>query len=167
MKKAADRQPVAEGARPKVGDLVAVGAGAQSFKGKVVEDRGPIGAGGRRLYGIVDFDPEPTVLELPADRFAEVVSFGSEHYLRELYEAIVEAAARSKADIIVSNYGVRDVQVRGRSMLQNIPDRSRIVEQIDAMLADEAESRSGRIIRRDRGAPGDEPRQHWYVVRAG
>lgn len=166
MRKTAGRQSVAERTHLKVGDLVTVGAGSQSFKGMVVEDRGPIGAGGRRLYGIVEIDAEPTALELPQESFSELASFNSPHYPGELCKAIVEAAARSKADIIVSYNGRGDVQVRGRSMLQNIPDRSRIVEKIDAMLADEAK-RSDRIVRRDRDAPGDQPRQHWYIVRAG
>ena len=166
MKKTAETQPVADTPRVKVGDLVTVGVAEGSFTGLVVEDRGPIGADGRRLYGIVEIDVEPTVLELPEEQFSDLASFGSEQYLQQLYEAILDAAARSKADIIVSHYGLGDVQVRGHSMLQNIPERSRIVGRLDAMLAEDAESPSGRVVLSARNPPAGKSHQNWYAVRA-
>jgi hypothetical protein len=53
----------------KVGDRVRFMFGRRRIVGTIVEDRGPIGAGGRRLYGVrarLDRDSE-SVLELPAD----------------------------------------------------------------------------------------------------
>jgi hypothetical protein len=43
--------------------------GGRRFAGVIVEDRGPIGAGGRRLYVVrAQIDPTgETVFELPAD----------------------------------------------------------------------------------------------------
>ncbi|HEV3344518.1 MAG TPA: hypothetical protein VG125_29345 [Pirellulales bacterium] len=163
MKKTAETQPVADTPRVKVGDLVTVGVAEGNFKGIVVEDRGPIGADGRRLYGIVEIDVEPTALELPEERFSDLAAFGSPQYLHELCEAIVDAAARSKAEIIVSYYVPGDVQVRGRSMLPHIPRRDWIVEQIDGMLARDT---SGRVELIARDPPDHRSQQKWYAVRA-
>jgi hypothetical protein len=176
MKKAAETRSMADRPHVKVGDLVTVEVAGGSFKGIVTEDRGPIGVGGRRLYGIVEIDVEPTAIELPEEQFSDLARFGSQKYLEELYTAIVDAAARSKADIIVSYYRdgsdvkVRgrtgDVQIRGRSMLPNISDRSWIVEQIDEKLAEEAESPSGRIAISRRNPPGQKSQQNWYALRS-
>ncbi len=160
MKKTAETQPVADTPHVKVGDLVTVGVAEGNFKGIVVEDRGPIGANGRRLYGIVEIDVEPTALELPEERFSDLTTFDSPQYLHELYEAIVAAAARSKADIIVSYYGLGDVQVRGRSMLAHIPRRDSIVKKIDQMLA---KDETGRVVLSPRSPLSQ---QKWYAVRA-
>ncbi len=53
----------------KIGDRVIVRFGPGTSCGTVVEDRGLIGAGGRRLYRVkVDFDPpNVTFTELPED----------------------------------------------------------------------------------------------------
>lgn len=167
MKEAAAIRPLAGRTPIKVGDLVTVGIGGTSFKGMIVEDRGAIGVGGRRLYGVTEIDVEPTSLELPEESFQAVTSLGSEQYLDELYRAIVAAAARTKADVIVSYYGRGDVQIRGHSILPNVLDRSRIVEEIDRMLAEESEKSSGRVLRCNREPAGHQSKQNWYVVRAG
>jgi hypothetical protein len=56
---------------PRVGSHVTFAWGRQKIEGKIVEDRGAIGVGGRRLYRIVaPLDPEDQiVIELPLDRF--------------------------------------------------------------------------------------------------
>jgi len=57
-------------ARPlKVGDRVRFRMGLRRVVGTIVEDRGRIGAGGRRLFAVqVKFEAvEPTILEMPAD----------------------------------------------------------------------------------------------------
>src|SRR5260370_4603507 len=53
----------------KVGDRVRVPLGLQSAAGTVIEDRGLLGSGGRRLFRVkVDFDPpNVTFIELPED----------------------------------------------------------------------------------------------------
>lgn len=54
----------------RVGIPVSFTFGVQTVRGVVVEDRGPIGRGGRRLY-LVTFSPEPSYefrIELPADQ---------------------------------------------------------------------------------------------------
>lgn len=56
-------------ARLKVGDRVRFSLGGHGIVGVIVEDRGPIGAGGRRLY-VVRAQLEAageSVFELPAD----------------------------------------------------------------------------------------------------
>ncbi len=52
-----------------VGDRVRVRFGLQSTVGTIIEDRGFLSSGGRRLYRIkVDFDPpNVTFIELPED----------------------------------------------------------------------------------------------------
>lgn len=168
MKKTAGNRPVVDRTHAKVGDLVTVEVAGGSFTGIITEDRGPIGVGGRRLYGIVEIDVEPTAIELPDERFSDLVAFGSQQYVSDLCEAILEAAEKSKADVIIVSYcGLGDVQVRGHSMLQNIPDRSRIVEQIDEKLAEEAESATGRIVISRRNPPDQNSRQNWYALRSG
>jgi hypothetical protein len=54
-----------------VGDHVKVDMSGNPLLGRIKEDRGPIGMGGRRLYGIIlDMGAdEPLYIELPADRF--------------------------------------------------------------------------------------------------
>jgi hypothetical protein len=64
--------------RPKspeftVGDRVSFTFGLGNWDGIVIEDRGPIGVGGRRLYGVrfpinVTFEGEEQYAELPAER---------------------------------------------------------------------------------------------------
>ena len=51
------------------GDLVQFQYGASSVRGRVKEDRGPIGIKGRHLYLVVfSFEPEyPSQVELPAE----------------------------------------------------------------------------------------------------
>ena len=51
------------------GDLVQFQFGVSSVRGRVKEDRGPIGIKGRHLYLVVfSFDPEyPSQVELPAE----------------------------------------------------------------------------------------------------
>jgi hypothetical protein len=55
--------------RLKVGDRVRFTLGGRRILGIIVEDRGPIAAGGRRLYVVrAQIDPaSESVLELPAD----------------------------------------------------------------------------------------------------
>lgn len=55
--------------RLRVGGRVTFNLGGRRFAGVIVEDRGPIGAGGRRLYVVrAQIDPTgETVFELPAD----------------------------------------------------------------------------------------------------
>jgi hypothetical protein len=54
----------------QVGDHVRVNMSGNPLLGRIKEDRGPIGVGGRRLYGIIlDMGAdEPLYIELPADR---------------------------------------------------------------------------------------------------
>lgn len=52
--------------RLRTGDAVLVRIGTRKVTGTVVEDRGALGVGGRRLYRVqVDME-EPLVFELPA-----------------------------------------------------------------------------------------------------
>jgi hypothetical protein len=57
-----------------VGDRVWFEWGDCKVEGVIQEDRGPLAAGGRRLYRIVfTIDPtEPVVIEMPADEIAAV-----------------------------------------------------------------------------------------------
>lgn len=59
---------VAEKPELEVGSPVSFQWGQGKVQGRVIEDRGPIGVGGRRLYGIeFHISPgEPMVIELPA-----------------------------------------------------------------------------------------------------
>lgn len=164
MKQKAKMHPIAS-TPVKVGDLATVDLGGRSFKGVVVEDRGPIGVGGRRLYGVVEIDIEPTYLELPSEDFDDLTSSESEGYIGELYAEIVAAAKRSNAEIIVSYSGRGDVQVRGRSMLPNIPRRSQIFKEIDEKLVDEANLANGQVVMSRNHSPGSHSNQHWYSVR--
>jgi hypothetical protein len=57
----------------KVGDLVQLTFMSETVRGRVVEDRGTIGVGGRRLYRIVIRAGNVNrVMELPADRLVAV-----------------------------------------------------------------------------------------------
>jgi hypothetical protein len=62
----------------KVGDVVRFTSGPTKVTGKVIEDRGPLGIGGRRLYRVrFTLDPEFTAeIEMPAEEF-EVVRDGA------------------------------------------------------------------------------------------
>lgn len=52
---------------PVVGDLVSFRVGQRQLRGRVIEDRGPIGVGGRRLLRIrVGREGEAREYELPA-----------------------------------------------------------------------------------------------------
>lgn len=53
----------------RVGDKVAFTFGTRRVKGVIVEDRGPLGVGGRRIYGVrLDMDPyDPMFFELPEE----------------------------------------------------------------------------------------------------
>lgn len=56
--------------RYHLGDQVTFRLGSRYLKGRVKEDRGPIGIGGRHLY-LVEFHSEvgyPSHVELPADQ---------------------------------------------------------------------------------------------------
>jgi hypothetical protein len=57
-------------AAPKVGSIVGVRMGAEVSRARVIEDRGNLGVGGRRLVR-VEMDPEfggePVRFELPAE----------------------------------------------------------------------------------------------------
>ena len=55
--------------RLRVGDRVRFTLGGQRIAGIIIEDRGPLAAGGRRLYVVrARIDPESdSVFELPAD----------------------------------------------------------------------------------------------------
>lgn len=56
--------------QPRVGAVVEVDVGAGWRSGTVVEDRGPIGVGGRRLFRVrvqLDRAAEPIYLEVPLD----------------------------------------------------------------------------------------------------
>lgn len=59
----------ARAGRLKVGDRVRFTFGSREIEGDIVEDRGPIGVGGRRLYTVrAEMDPtDELLLELPAD----------------------------------------------------------------------------------------------------
>ncbi len=63
----------------QVGDQVRFDFGRRKVTGVIVEDRGPIGVGGRRLFGIeIPLDPdEPMKLELPEEEIEAIVP-GSE-----------------------------------------------------------------------------------------
>ncbi len=53
----------------RVGDIVRFVFGVTKVEGTIIEDRGPIGVGGRRLYRIrfqFQLDEEPMYIELPA-----------------------------------------------------------------------------------------------------
>jgi hypothetical protein len=56
----------------KKGDRVSFLFGAGAVTGQVVEDRGCLGVGGRRLYGIrVEINPgEPAYIEMPEEKLA-------------------------------------------------------------------------------------------------
>ena len=58
----------------RVGDRVRVPLGLQRYLGTVVEDRGFLSSGGRRLYRVkVEFDPPNlTFIELPEDELTAV-----------------------------------------------------------------------------------------------
>jgi hypothetical protein len=60
--------------RIRVGDTVEFHLATNRVRGRVVEDRGPLGVGGRRVYRVeVVFDPESTLsYELPADLLERV-----------------------------------------------------------------------------------------------
>ena len=58
--------------RFRVGDRVRFEFGVERVTGTIVEDRGPIGVNGRRLYAIqfkMDRRGEPMRVELPAEYF--------------------------------------------------------------------------------------------------
>ena len=59
----------ARAGRLKVGDRVRFNLGGRGFLGTIIEDRGPIAAGGRRLFVVrAQLDPtSESVFELPAD----------------------------------------------------------------------------------------------------
>lgn len=60
----------------RVGDRVRFHFGNRMVEGRIIEDRGPIGVGGRRLYGI-EFDVDRdyrAVLELPREEIQPVAS---------------------------------------------------------------------------------------------
>lgn len=66
-----------EQAEFSVGDKVSFMFGVRRRRGLVVEDRGPIGYRGRRLFGVrfpakPKAGVEPTYTELPADRLKAV-----------------------------------------------------------------------------------------------
>lgn len=65
-----------------VGDLVLVGFGSTQARARVVEDRGPIGVGGRRLLRVEIMTEEPLTYEVPAED------------LRRWEEPAVQAAPR-------------------------------------------------------------------------
>jgi hypothetical protein len=58
----------------KVGDRVRVPLGLQRYLGTIVEDRGLLSSGGRRLYRVkVEFDPPNlTFIELPEEELTAV-----------------------------------------------------------------------------------------------
>ena len=60
----------------RVGDMVRIRFGKNAFVGQVREDRGPIGIGGRRLYGIAYELGKDNwyYIELPADKIEVVES---------------------------------------------------------------------------------------------
>jgi hypothetical protein len=56
----------------RVGDRVRFQLWNRKIDGVIVEDRGPLGVGGRRLYGIEyrhDTPPDPLYIELPGEEF--------------------------------------------------------------------------------------------------
>jgi len=57
-----------------VGDRVQIPSGRFPLEGEVVEDRGPLGVGGRRLYRVRLFmeTDEPMYMELPASEMIRV-----------------------------------------------------------------------------------------------
>jgi len=61
--------------RYRVGEHVRFVFGVTKVEGTIMEDRGPIGVGGRRLYRIrfqFESDEEPMYIELPAADLEEV-----------------------------------------------------------------------------------------------
>ncbi len=70
---AAKREPPYSWKRPKfcVGDRIKIMMGDRWGEGVAIEDRGPLGAGGERIYRIsVPMPPaEPWEAELPAEMF--------------------------------------------------------------------------------------------------
>lgn len=58
----------------RVGDVVEFQLATSRVQGKVVEDRGPLGIGGRRIFRVeVIFDPDNTLsYELPADELQRI-----------------------------------------------------------------------------------------------
>lgn len=61
----------------RVGDRVRIRFGEYPVDGVVVEDRGPLGFGGRRLYRIEfnhEVPPDPVYTELPAEEIELVES---------------------------------------------------------------------------------------------
>jgi hypothetical protein len=61
----------------QVGDRVRLQWGFHDVDGVVVEDRGPLGVGGRRLYAIrfrLQFSEEDRIIELPASEFVVLKS---------------------------------------------------------------------------------------------
>jgi hypothetical protein len=58
----------------KIGDRVSVQLGSRTSPGTIVEDRGLLGFGGRRLFRVkVDFDPpNVTFIEMPEDELKPV-----------------------------------------------------------------------------------------------
>lgn len=73
MKKS-HRKPRKRHAGPQVGDEVTFQIGLTLWRGVIIEDRGPLGRGGRHLYGI-RFPKEPSdeiedqYTELPLENF--------------------------------------------------------------------------------------------------
>lgn len=60
---------------PKVGDAVTARYGMYTVRGTVIEDRGNVGMGGRRMFRIhvdVGGDAEPLDFEIPADDISSV-----------------------------------------------------------------------------------------------
>jgi hypothetical protein len=55
----------------RVGDHVKLNVAGKNLFGRIKEDRGPLGVGGRRLYGIVlDMgEGDSLYLEMPAEEF--------------------------------------------------------------------------------------------------
>jgi hypothetical protein len=65
---------------PRVGEAVRIKFGHHTLRGTVVEDRGPIGAGGRRLFRVqMETAPdEIEVVEVPADEIERIGADNSE-----------------------------------------------------------------------------------------
>jgi hypothetical protein len=61
----------------KVGDRVAFRFGPVEMEGDIVEDRGPLGLGGKRLYGVifrVDDVSDPMYMEYAAEELRRVTA---------------------------------------------------------------------------------------------